>query len=549
MSISLSVHAGLSFNQINNPNRGLINPTYINGKIVYLDASKKLWVNQGSLMSDTRFLVNSLPVQARDLTKADDSVLFINELDGNTLWSTDGTDLNQVSTLSYSSIRKNNANVITGNLQDSGNFVVIEGDNVLTYDIQPLTLLRDGFNPISPSVCFFDENKLIFQAYDELSASPQFYFYNSGSVSTLGFEVALDFVVSHDNQCFYRRYAQGQSKAFHVKVDDTGTVMNITNPEGAGYFDDFFVFNNERLLFLKDENGTRGLDIYSLSSDSLLPEIKFTINEPVNTGSSFNVTSYWATKDYLYIYSFTGCTFKSLVKCTPAPPDPNKLYVYDTSFNLVNKIIDSSLQNFLLKSIDGKDFLITSSVFDSLVELKEGEIAASVSSFNTNIIDVIGGENGEHFVFARDKITNKNGLFKASEQPTISSQLTGLWVSDQWQSQGLSIHTGTRADSSQYIFVSFYIYRDGQPFWLAGSDELNTGTSSQTINLAEYKGQSFLANDPNQDFEQISFGTITIQPQSCDGISVQINPVNEQPIQLDMDRIINTGFSNVCSDD
>ncbi len=548
ISLSLSVHAGLSFNQISNPIREVANPVFVNGKIVYLDSSNNIWINQGSANSDSQPTFDSKAFSTFNFVKSDSVIYFVNKADGNSLWSTNGESFNKLSDLNYSYISNYNGNVVFGKLNDSSTFAVINDGIVMQYAIEPLSFAIDQNNTTSPSVCFFDTNRLIVKAYPELSTNAQYHYYNSGNVSLLDFGQStypVAFVLNHNNECYYKYYNSENDKLYHFKVNETGIVKPIVNPEDSGYFDELFVFDNQILLFLKDEYGSKDLEIYTLPSDSEVPEPLFTIEE-----SFFKISSYWATPKYLYIYSNTGCfPLKSTTKCTPQPPDPYKLYIYDTSYNLVNKIIDDTFGYIRLENIEGKDFLIKGNYqADSLLELKDGKKGQVVSDIKVAMLDIIGGDSGEYYIHGQDKTTNSIGIYKASEQAVISNQLTGLWISDQWQSQGLSIHTGTRADSSQYVFVSFYIYRDGQPFWLAGSDELNTGMSSQTINMAEYKGQSFLSNDPNQDFEQINFGTITLTPMGCNQLQVQISPVDEQSIQLDMGRIVNTEFSNVCAD-
>ena len=552
ITLSLSVHAGLSFNQISISTQVINNPLVFSDRLVYLDEGNYLWFNDGTLNGSIQVMLEGEKIKVKDLIKTPNGILFINKSDNNTLWKTDGIEITKVSDAQLSLMGDNFSNVVTSSLIDSGNFLTIEGDTVEIYDIQPLTLNFDANSGLVPSVCAIDSENLIFRAIESESSFTGMYLYQSSQITPLEYNSqpldanTLEFVVQFGNSCYYRHFDYNNSLVTHYKIDSQGNVSIIENLENQN-FDDYFVFNNQLYLLLK---GGFGLgELYTLSEGSNIPE-EFILS---STAQGIDVTSSWVTDDFLYLYYQSPCVYS---KCTPVPPNPFQLLVFNKSMELVNTIKDNRLSNFLLFEADDKDFIVYkqgelyyNNESDELIKVENGiESTDSVKDGVIDIINVIGGNQDNYYVYATNRTSGKNAIYKVSDQAVVSKQLTGLWVSDQWQSQGLSIHTGTRADSSQYIFVSFYIYRDGQPFWLAGSDELNTGQSSQTINLAEYKGQSFLANDPNQDFEQIDFGAMTIEPQSCNGIKVTINPNNEDSTVLDMSRIINTEFANVCAD-
>lgn len=550
--LSFSVHAGLSFNQISMSTQVINNPLVVNDRLVFLDEGNYLWFNDGTLNGSIQVMLEGEKIKVKDLIETPNGILFINKSDNNTLWKTDGFEITKVSDTQLSLMGDNFSNVVTSSLMNSGNFLITDGETVDLYDIQPLTLNFDANSGLVPSVCVIDSDNLIFRAIDSVSSFTGMYLYQSSQVIPLQYDSqpldanTVDFVVQFGNSCYYRQYDYTNNLATHYKIDIQGNVSVIESPENR-YFDDYFVFNNQLYLFLKGGFGLGKL--YTLSEGSNNPEEFITNSVP----QGIEVTSSRVTDDFLYLYYQSPCVYS---KCTPIPPNPFQLLVFDQSMELVNTINDNRLSNFSLFEADDKDFIVYkqgagyfNNKSDELIKVENGiESTDSVKDGVTDIINVIGGSQDNYYVYATNRSTGKNVIYKISEQAVISNQLTGLWVSDQWQSQGLSIHTGTRNDASQYIFLSFYIYRDGQPFWLAGSDELNTGMPSQTINLAEYKGQSFLSNDPNQDFEQINFGTMTLTPMGCNQLQVQISPVNEPSIQLEMDRIVNTEFSNICAD-
>jgi len=549
LTLSLPVHAGLNFNLISNEVENILNPFLVGDKLVYQDDNGLLWFNNGSSNSAYKAMVNGQNIKASNLLKTDNSVIFVNQTDGNTLWFTDGEEIGQLSDIPLAQMSGSASNVIAAKLKDSGNFITTDGTEVNFYDIQPRSLNINEEISILPSVCAFDKDNLIFKAVDTNPTNPQtnLYSFQSGTISQIQFESeelngnSLEFALQSGEYCFYRYFDYQKNIATHYKIDAQGNIFSINNPE-FGFFDDYFVFNNQVLLFLNGVSGISGSKgLFTLSEDSVIPEILLSNDQQVLTANSF-----WSTENFLYLYNQIVCINR---KCSPQPPNPYSLMVVDKSFNLVNTIVNARLQNFVLDSADDKDFLIFRTEIDELINLNQGEIVNSVKDPLVNIENVIGGNEQNYYVYGSSRVSNKFGIYKVSEQAVISKYLSGLWVSEELQSQGLSIHSGTRPDGSTYIFVSFYIYRDGLPFWLAGNTELRTGETMQTIDLAEYKGQSFLSNGQAQDFEQIPFGNMTIQTKNCDSIDVKINPISSEVIELSMNRIVDITNSNACSDE
>lgn len=545
--LSLPTHAGLNFNQISNQVDNVLNPFVINDKLIYQDDNEILWISNGISNSSYKPTSNGLNIKARNLLKTDDSVIFINQADNNTLWFFDGENMSQLSGIPLSHLSSSLSNVAAAKLRDSGNFVITDGNDVNYYEIIPLTLNIDNEASLVPSVCAFDNDNLIFKAIDlkPMGSSTNLYSYQSGVIAPIQFDTeevngnSIEFVLQSGGYCYYRYFDYGNNKAQHYKIDIQGNVSTINNPD-SGYFDEFFVYNDQVLLF---ENGfSSRKQLYTLSDDSVTPEEFLSSDEPQGVFAN----SFWSTKNYLYLYGHFNCEIK---KCSPPPPNPHRLMVYDKSFNLVNTILDSNLQDFFLESADDKDFLIFRKGVDELVSLNQGLVVTSVKDALVDIHKVIGESQQNYYVYGMNRLTEKQGIYKVSVQAVISQQLAGLWVAEGLQSQGLSIHSGTRPNGSTYLFISLYIYRDGNPFWLAGNTELNTGQTEQTIDLAEYKGQSFLSNNPIQNFEQIPFGNITIKPQNCDSIAVQINSLNSEVIELIMQRVVDISHTSVCKDE
>jgi hypothetical protein len=220
----------------------------------------------------------------------------------------------------------------------------------------------------------------------------------------------------------------------------------------------------------------------------------------------------------------------------------------DSSFNQVNQIIIPQTYRYKIETTDDKEFLIVNSAVENLYGLENGVPSSPLNIPTVFLNSVLGGTNQNYYLSATNKTTQSQEVYKISEQAVVSQQLNGLWISEEWQNQGLVLNTGIRADDSEYLFASFYIYKDGKPFWVAGTAELNIGSPSISFELYEFTGPSIIENETNNETQQFSFGLLTLTPQSCDSLHLSLETNDSEVVELDLNRITNKAFDSLCVD-
>ncbi len=150
--------------------------------------------------------------------------------------------------------------------------------------------------------------------------------------------------------------------------------------------------------------------------------------------------------------------------------------------------------------------------------------------------------------FYTNKLTNTvvfsdENLYLLSELPNIGSQINGPWYDVNFENQGLSINPGQRTDGSNYIFLTYFLYRDGEPLWLAGNQNYIPSQTDISIDLFEYSGAGFLDTTVTPDREV--FGAINLRFNSCDGLDGTVEFDNQTQI-LDFRRVDDTSFNSRC---
>ncbi|MGJ8662189.1 MAG: hypothetical protein ACSHWU_01005 [Marinicella sp.] len=150
----------------------------------------------------------------------------------------------------------------------------------------------------------------------------------------------------------------------------------------------------------------------------------------------------------------------------------------------------------------------------------------------------------EEIYYVLKSLTNGSlGIYTLNDEPSIGKLLNGLWVAPGLNNQGLSIQQGQRALGSNYITVTFYTFRDGDPLWLAGVADYLPNQQSIDIDLFEYAGTNFLelVEEPSKGW----FGQINLQMSGCDQLQASIKHDN-QLIDFNMRRVDNINHKTLC---
>lgn len=154
--------------------------------------------------------------------------------------------------------------------------------------------------------------------------------------------------------------------------------------------------------------------------------------------------------------------------------------------------------------------------------------------------------DSENLLFAIDSFLKPAGpleVFLLSDVPALGEAISGAWVDPRFLNQGLVINTGRRGDGSHYVFLTFYLYRDGQALWLAGDQNYTPGQASVDIDLFEYDGIGYL--ETNNPPDRQSFGTLSLAFTDCGRLSGSLTH-GSQAQEFDFLRIDDIAFNHPC---
>jgi hypothetical protein len=123
----------------------------------------------------------------------------------------------------------------------------------------------------------------------------------------------------------------------------------------------------------------------------------------------------------------------------------------------------------------------------------------------------------------------------AAEREPINGRLSGQWVADGLNDQGLNLTVGEN-NSGPFIFFAWYVYLEGEPFWLAGSKAFEYGVDEITIPAFRFTGLEFVV--PNGDTASgTEIGTLTIHAHSCNDIHLDYDLVGLGSQELELQKL------------
>jgi hypothetical protein len=544
-----------SINKITSDNfNGTHGQVILNGKLFFVDDDDYIWISGGNSENTKPLLYNNQKVKSfkqKSLLKYKDSIIYINLTDGLSLWKTDGVDFEKISDLSFNHFSGIYivGDSVVGMTDVDTNIFIYDGQNIFNADISGLT------EPRGNTVCSLNNGDFTILARDSDLNYTKLYNYSNGMISRIAHGIINDinvvglptFALKHGNACYYQynEILEGNNfRSKFIQISQGSNVAVVESSEGINTWSEIFIFN-EDLYFVRNEaiinEDTHEFDgkiIYQLNDNSSAPINFEGIDVP---GPISNIKT---SKNYLYFNIGYHYPPGSPI---PSPPPPPLLQVLDRSFNQVVSEFGAfyNARSTVSPRSNG-DVLLTNRINYTIDFIEQNTIIKGLYLATASIYDVFS-DDLMTYAIGKDRTNNEeSAIYRISDQALISDRLTGLWVSSEWKSQGLSLHTGKRPDGSVYIFASLYIYRNGQPLWLAGSSDFTLGDSEITLELFEFKGSSYLPNDNDTPFETISFGQITLSPLSCDSLDILIKINNSENVSLSLNRIVNTNNANEC---
>jgi choice-of-anchor B domain-containing protein len=134
---------------------------------------------------------------------------------------------------------------------------------------------------------------------------------------------------------------------------------------------------------------------------------------------------------------------------------------------------------------------------------------------------------------------------QAASSP-INGQLSGAWVAEGLNDQGLILFVGENA-FGPFMFFSWFIYRDGQPFWIAGDAPYEYGADSVEIPTQRLEGLELLTPGDAQA-TRFDIGSTTIHKHDCQTIHVNYEWGELGSGELEMTRLAGIE-GRQCADD
>ena len=141
------------------------------------------------------------------------------------------------------------------------------------------------------------------------------------------------------------------------------------------------------------------------------------------------------------------------------------------------------------------------------------------------------GELSNIFTFGQDEqgnvyVSTSGGVFRLSNGADrgsgfpLSGRVSGQWVAEGMNRQGLNLTSGVRPDNSRYVFAVWYTYLEGEPFWIVGNADYTPPSDVITIPIQRFSGLGFLQDDGAESDGPFSVGSLTLRPLSCDELEV-----------------------------
>ncbi len=515
----------------------------LNGRLFFLDNNQQLWITNG-FASSTQLLQlkqQAVQVAAKALFQVGDFIVFINAAD-KMLWRTDGSSFQVLSSQQVYEAGGSNQ------IRKIGDFVVVRAVNdnsLILTDGNTTSQLSLGDVSVAnfDSLCVFDKLHVAV-----VLDGQNIYDIQENSVSEItttlfggvGEAYFFRLKLTQGNRCFYQyEKNEGELRITNFFIYSDNKKLNIIQGADANVvgWQDMALLDDEVILLPRVLDVTQGKNLYRLAANSVSAQKIDAIEL-----SSFEVAEMGATKNNLYVHLTPIVDFGA--------PVPFMLRVYDD--NLESYLDYGGSFPAVIARSSGDVMWFDSSV-DELVFLSGATVTTPSKQLRmpqANISSVVGDDDAI-YIFADDRnssLASGKALYKISNTMTVSSQLNGLWYDNQWQYQGLSLHTGIREDNSVYLFISFYIFKDGEPFWLAGSADLDLGQGSIQIHLDEFKGESFLPNSTGTNPELIPYGKLTLSPTGCNSMNALLEVTDEEPVSLVLRRIGDKTYKNICFD-
>jgi hypothetical protein len=167
----------------------------------------------------------------------------------------------------------------------------------------------------------------------------------------------------------------------------------------------------------------------------------------------------------------------------------------------------------------------------------------SRQSINAVITDP---DQSDVYVLMSHNTNNLTGIYALEDYPHTDENIRGIWHDPDIPNQGMVVTTGLRGDGSEYQFITFYTYLDGQPYWFAGQNEINPPQTSLEVELYQFTGGGLFSGTELPAAESI--GTLSVHMTGCDRLSASLNLSGQPVTDLSLTRIENNAIDQPCAE-
>lgn len=347
-----------------------------------------------------------------------------------------------------------------------------------------------------------------------------------------GFRLDENRVWLYEDTCFY-----------HIEDYPYGGDILVIPEQGDHYF------LGEQLGFSEVNFLTRFKDHYYLVADdeennNYIVKLSSDLSAVVKQVEfdTFGIVNITVSDDYLIAYTRTGGNV--------SPPAWKSAY-YDENLNEISGLGGPFTDVPQIYPRDGGETVVINQYTNGL-NLKTlttdiNHQSPGLSLHYNELINVITDkEETETYALIKDLRGGQSSIKKLDAVPDMGSLSVGNWFDPDYKNQGMSIVEGLRDDGSRYLFVTLYLFRDGQPLWLAGVGEISYPQPTIDIELGEYNGLGLWQADMPAHVEK--FADLTLSMSGCHQMMVNFVTVEGQTYSLELQRMVNNDINLLCKE-
>jgi hypothetical protein len=319
--------------------------------------------------------------------------------------------------------------------------------------------------------------------------------------------------------CIISQTSPSGFQSFQFLVNQTPQALNYSGGRDVSQYRSFAWLNNQ-LIGLWGEERAGAFSLHHLNPDTfeVIKQTTHSLPEGITLVSGFNPRLVSAGDHLMVAYDQTYWFDQSLEHLPP----PDDRETWDVFLLQQSEVFSQSASTLVISpcpwyycwdEADGPQLV-------SLAQPHQPRVFVSNHEQNLSVIDH-NPLTGDTLLTLTDLATEQPGIYQLAEQPNIGRQTNGIWYNPELPSQGLSINFGVRQNGSQYLFISTYVFEQGQPLWLAGVVDVDGTEPMITMDLYRYDGPGLF--EPGQAASQAEFATLQLQMPSCNALSAVLS--------------------------